>query len=99
MASARISFPCHSDGRKGSGGAFRITNQQTNSSGLVERVHYETRQHLRPGRMKPELERGDHAEVAPTAPNGPEEIGRLGGAGAHHLAAREHDLRREQVVY
>lgn len=48
--------------------------------------------------MQPQLQPGDDAEVAPTAANRPEQIGIPLGVGAQDLAARRHDLRREQVV-
>ena len=48
--------------------------------------------------MQPEQERGDDAEVAAAAADGPEQVGILVGAGAHLLAARQNDLGLEQVV-
>jgi len=48
--------------------------------------------------VQPEDERGDHAEVAAAAPDRPEQVGVLLAAGAHALAAREHELGLEQVV-
>ena len=48
--------------------------------------------------VQPEEERRDDAEVAAAAADRPEEVGVLVGARAHALAAREHDLRLEQVV-
>ena len=88
---AMISVPCHSAGRKGSGGAFRITNQQINRPeggsevaieakqvpGLVERMYDQAGHHLRPQRMQPELEGRDDAEVAAAAAERPEQVGIL----------------------
>src|SRR5947209_2264084 len=48
--------------------------------------------------MEPELEAGDHAEVAAAAPERPEEVRVLGRAGAHHLTGRGYDLGRFKVV-
>jgi hypothetical protein len=48
--------------------------------------------------MQAEQERGDDAKVATTAPDGPEEVGIVVGAGVHLLAARQDELGLEQVV-
>ena len=48
--------------------------------------------------VQPEEERGDDAEVPAAAPDRPVEVGVLLGVGAHALAAREHELRLEEVV-
>ena len=48
--------------------------------------------------VQPEEERGDDAEVPAAAPERPEQVGVLVGARADAFAAREHDVRLEQVV-
>ena len=48
--------------------------------------------------VQPEGERGDHAEVAAAAAEGPEQVRFLGRARPHLAAVGQHDLRREQVV-
>ena len=48
--------------------------------------------------VQSEGERGDHAEVAAAAAEGPEQVRFLGRARPHLPAVGEHDLRREQVV-
>ena len=51
-----------------------------------------------PTSCRPEEERGDDAEVPAAAPERPEQVGVLVGARADAFAAREHDVRLEQVV-
>ena len=54
---------------------------------------------LRPHGMEVELETGRDAEVAAAPTQGPEEIGRLLGGGAHDLARRGDELDAAQVVH
>ena len=51
-----------------------------------------------PDRMRPELERGDDAEVAAAATYRPEQIVVLASAGGDDAAVGKYDLRGEQVV-
>ena len=50
------------------------------------------------GVVQPELELGHHAEVPAAAAQPPEQLGVLVRRGAHDVAARGHDLARDQVV-
>ena len=63
-----------------------------------ERVDHEAAGDHRPDRVQPVLERGDDAEVAGAAADGPEEVGVLGGARVDELAVGEHDVDAQQVV-
>ena len=96
---------------KGAGGRRRFTRGQLvgRVGGLVTvdrstwpaaSAGYRDRpgQHLRPDRVEPELERGDHAEVRAATAHPPEEIGMLGRAGGPKLAVGRHDVDGEEVV-
>ena len=48
--------------------------------------------------VRPELERGDRAEIAAAAPQCPEQIGVLGLAGVAALAIRGDDIDRDEIV-
>ena len=65
---------------------------------LGDRVDDEAAQHVGPDRVEPELEAGDHAEVAAAAAESPEQVRVLGRARAHHLTCRSHDLGGLEVV-
>ena len=65
---------------------------------LGDRVDDQAAQHVGADGVESELEAGDDAEVAAAAAERPEEVGVLGGAGAHHLAGRGHDLGGLEVV-
>src|SRR6516225_7144919 len=56
------------------------------------------RQDLRPQQMKPELERGDDAEIAPASAQRPEEIRVLLLARPHQLSVSGDDVGRDEVV-
>src|SRR5262249_1198821 len=48
--------------------------------------------------MQPEQERGHHAEVAPPAAHGPEEVAVVLGVGGDEATVRQHHIHAEQVV-
>jgi hypothetical protein len=63
---------------------------------LLDGQHREL--HDRAQLVEPELELGDHPEVAAPAAQGPEQVGVLVCARPHGAAVGQHDLRRLQAV-
>ena len=112
MASTRTSLPCHSAGRNGSGGAWRMTAQQVSSSGAVSsacrycvrtsrRRRTDARQALRDLRTKLvelEIEDGDDAEIAAAAAQRPEQVRVLRRARAQQLAVGRDHVGETQIV-
>src|SRR3712207_5238236 len=65
--------------------------------GLRQRIREPARQH-RTHRMKPVLERGDHAEVSTAAPDSPEEVFVLLGARRQPPTIRGYYVCEDKVV-
>ena len=75
-----------------------VTVQPEDLPRVLEPVHDLAGQHLGPDLVQPELEGGDHAEVAAPSPQGPEEARVLVGTGPDQPSGRGHDIGRLQVV-
>ena len=91
----------HEHGRRGQlvgRGAHELAVELQHLRRARERMDHEAADDHRPDRVQPVLERGDDAEVAAAAADGPEEIGVLGGARVDELAVGEHDVGAQQVV-
>ena len=109
-----MSVPCTSGGRKGNGGALRITVQTFVSSpsfftyspellqrecGVFERIDDQSAQDFRSDRMKLELKPGDDTKVAAAAANRPKQIGVLIVTGAKQAPIGRDHVGGQQIVY
>ena len=65
---------------------------------FVVRVDQVTRQHRWADGMQLVLERGNDAEITPTAPKAPQQVGVLVGVGGEHTAIGGDHVGRDQVV-
>jgi hypothetical protein len=66
--------------------------------GRREGIQHHAAQDGRPDRVQPELERGDHAEVAAAAPDGPEQVRVFAFACRQELALGGNDVGGQKVV-
>lgn len=80
------------------GGGHEVAPAAEDVPRLGQRVDRRAEEDLRPDRVKAELERGHHPEVAAAAAHGPEEVGVLVRAGGPQPAIGGDDVDRDEVV-
>ena len=91
---AQVPHQPHFVGRVGD----EVPEEPEDGRGLVHRPDHHAGQHRRPQRLQLEGEVGHDAEVAPAAPQAPEQVGVLFLVGHHELAVGGDDVARAEGV-